>query len=237
MRVTSSKIDPTINRLINFLNFNFERYSEKRLKDARLNFCELRAPDWRIGGKRLQEEIRGDLIPLIRGQRDLGLDCLDSLLDKIRRLNLHFRWYAEPTQHQGSLRLLGPERKVLKLAGRKFIVCRQLSTFESLRELFYGVIAESLENGSFSRLRICPECHRALVADHPKRQFCENKKCKDSFHNRERLESGYFRENRKLRRNKQLKAARRLRLQGKGFSIIQKKTGLSRRILEREGLV
>jgi len=236
VRVISGKIDPTINRLINFLNFNFERCSEKRLKDARLNFYELRAPDWRIAGKRLQEEIRVDLIPLIRGQPDLGLDCLDSLLDKISRLNLHFRWYAESTQHQGSMRRsLGLEQKVLKLARQKFIVCRQPSTFKSFRELFYGVVAESLENGFFSRLRICPECQRVFVAEDPKRRFCENKKCKDAFHNRERLESGYFPKYRKLRRNRQLNAARKLR--GKGSSIIQEKTGLSRRILEREGLI
>jgi hypothetical protein len=236
VRVTSAKIDPTIKRLIDFLNFNFERYSEKRLKDARLNSCELRAPDWRIAGKRLQKEIRDDLIPLISG-RDIGLDCLDSILDKASQLNLHFRWYAESTQYQESMRSLRPERRVLKLAGQKFIVRRQLTTFESFRELFYGVIAESLENGSFSRLKICPECHRTFVPEDPKRRFCENKKCKDSFHNRERLERGYFRKTRKLRRDKQLKAARGLRLQGKGFSIIQEKTGLSRRILEREGLV
>ena len=198
MRVTSNKIDTTINRLVNFLNFNFEQGSENRLKDARFNFCELRAPDGRIAGRRLQEEIRVDLIPLIQPQ--LGLDCLDSLLAKISRLNLHFRWYAESTQHQESMRFLGPERKLLKLGGKKFVVCRQLSTFESFRELFYGVIVESLENGSFSRFRICPECGKFFLALDPKRRFCENRKCKDDFHNSVRLQSGYFKENRKRRR-------------------------------------
>src|SRR5215510_12016969 len=147
MRVTAAKIDPTIKRLTDFLNFDFERGSEKRLKDVHLNFYELRNRDWRITGKRLQEEIRFDLVPLLSGEVQLGLDGLDGLLEKISRLNLHFRWYAESPHHRDSMRVLGPERKVIKFGARKFIVCRQLSPFDSFSELFYGVIAESLENG------------------------------------------------------------------------------------------
>src|SRR5262249_32852447 len=173
---------------------------------VRLNFCELRNRDWRIAGKRLQEEIRLDLVPLIRERADLGLNGLDNLLEKISHLNLHFRWYAESPHHRDSMRLLGPERKVVKFGGRKFIVCRQLSTFGSFRELFYGVIAESLENGSLSRLRICPECHTIFVAGDLKRRFCDDS-CKDEFHNKIRLKRGYFREWRqeKKLRQEQLK--------------------------------
>src|SRR5215510_12279803 len=90
-----------ITRLIAFLNFDFDSWTEENLREARLNFCELRTSDWRIAGKRLQEEIGADLIPLIVKQPHLGLDCLDGLVDKISRLNLHFRWSAESTQHQG----------------------------------------------------------------------------------------------------------------------------------------
>ncbi len=191
MRVTAAKIDPTINRLTNFLNFDFERGSEKRLKDVHLNFYELRDRDWRTAGKRLQKEIRLDLDRLLSGEVQLGLEGLDGLLDKISRLNLHFRWYAESPHHRDSVRLLGPERKIVKLGGRKFIVCRQLSPFESFRELFYGVIAESLENGSLSKLRICPECDTVFVAGDPKRRFCSDS-CKDEFHNQSRIDRGYF---------------------------------------------
>jgi hypothetical protein len=182
MRATQSR-SSEITRLIAFLNFDFDSGTEENLREARLNFCELRAPDWRIAGKRLQEEIGADLIPLIGEQPHLGLDYLDSLLDKISRLNLHFRWSAESTQHQGSMRLLGPERKVLKLAGQKFIVCRQLSTFESFCELFYGTVVESLENGTLPRLRLCHTCRKFFLAD-PKRRFCPGTRCKDDFHSK-----------------------------------------------------
>jgi hypothetical protein len=180
-----------ITRLIVFLNFDFDSGTEENLREAKLNFCELRTSDWRIGGKRLQGEIAADVISLMGKQPHLGLDCLDGLLAKISGLNLHFRWSAESTQHQDSRRLLGPERKVLTLAGRKFIVCRQLSTFESFRELFYGTVLESLENGTFSRLRLCPECRKFFWTTDLKRRFCGNS-CKDTFNNRVRAEEGYF---------------------------------------------
>lgn len=171
-------------RLVAFLNFDFGSETEERLKEARLNVCEGRSPDWRKACQGLQEEIRVDLIPLIGKQSHLGLDCLDSLLDKISRLNLHFRWYAESTQHHDSMRLLGPERKVVKLGGRKFVVCRQLSTFESFHELFYGAIVESLENGSFSRLRRCPTCRKFFLPVDVRTRFCPGTRCKDDFHSK-----------------------------------------------------
>lgn len=182
MRVTKSR-SSEIKRLVTFLNLDFKTATEENLKQASLNFCEGRAPDWRNSCQGVQEEIGVDLIPLIGKQPHLGLDCLDSLLDKISRLNLHFRWHAESTQHQGSMRLLGPERKVLKLTGKKFIVCRQLSTFESFRELFYGAIVESLENGAFSRLRLCPTCKKFFLAD-VRTRFCPGTRCKDDFHSK-----------------------------------------------------
>jgi hypothetical protein len=179
MRVTRTEMT----RLVDFLNFGFKSETEESLNKAGLNFCEGRVPDWRIACQRLQEEIRGDLIPLIGDQSHLELDCLDSLLGKISRIDLHFRWSAETTQHEGSMRLLGPERRVLKLAGQKFIVCRQLSTFKSFWELFYGTIVESLENGAFSRLRLCATCGKFFLAD-PKRRFCPGTRCKDDFHSK-----------------------------------------------------
>jgi hypothetical protein len=93
--------------------------------------------DWRMACQRLQEEIEADLIPLIGEQPHVGLDCLDSLLDKISHLDLHFRWYAESTQHQGSDATLRTGTKRAQVVGRqKFVVCRQPTTFESFRELF-----------------------------------------------------------------------------------------------------
>jgi hypothetical protein len=183
MRVTKSRRSE-ITRLVTFLNLDFKTATEENLKEASLDFCEGRATDWRNACQRLQEQIRVDLIPLIGEQPHLGLDCLDSLLDKISRLNLHFRWSAESTRHQESMRSLGPERRVLKLAGQKFIVCRQLSTFESFRELFYGAIVESLENGAFSRLRLCPTCGKFFLTADVRTRFCPGTSCKDEFHSK-----------------------------------------------------
>jgi hypothetical protein len=183
MRVTKSR-SSEITRLITFLNLDFKTATEENLKEAGLDSCEGRAPDWRNACQGLKEEIGVDLIPLIGKQPHLGLDCLDSLLDKISRLNLHFRWYAESTQHQESMRSLGPERRVLKLAGQKFIVCRQLSTFESFRELFYGAIVESLESGAFSRLRLCPTCRKFFLPADVRTRFCPETRCKDAFHSK-----------------------------------------------------
>lgn len=192
---------------------------------------------------------------------------LDRLLEKISSLNLQYRWYAEPGQHELTVydpdltkplskktgfpepipgterkisnparKLLGTERRKTTIVGEKFIVAKQLSNTRSFRELLYGIIAESLENGEFSRLRMCPQCRNFFVVHDPKRKFCEDK-CKEEFLNRERANKGYFKENRKKRRLLLLTKARRLLCDGESVTTVTEETGLSRRILDREGLL
>lgn len=272
MRVT--KIDPLIGRLVAFLNFNFKAGTEESLEKARLKFYDLRSHRWRSAGRKLQEEIRLDVIPLLRpeatqdvGERKTRLKVwekwekeqwpdqrfkdmtggliqakggyyhgpgfyLDRILEKINRLDLHYRWYAESGKYEEAayeldlskplsketgypqpktgterrkpspaLRLLGPERKILTLQGEKFIVGRQFSYAESWRELLYAIIAESLEKGTFARLRMCPECSTFFWATDLKSRFCPEKRCKDAFHNRtvkDRVEKSRRRKKRRV---------------------------------------
>jgi hypothetical protein len=283
MRVKKMKLSGPLDRVVAFLNFNFESpKSAATLKSARLNFYELRSPKWKVTGKRLQNEIRSDLIPLLTGEstdefvereersklrqqwqgkrwRDnkrknlmLGLMSaeprlnhgsafyLSRLLEKVSRLDLKFRWHAESGKHEETVsepdltkplskesgfprsitdterkrpnpafRLLGAERRIVVLRGEKFIVCRDFSYANSFRELFYGIIAESLENGTFAKLRMCLRCRTVFVAADLKRKFCRDR-CKDEFHNTRRLADGYFRNNREKRKNGERAKARRL---------------------------
>lgn len=187
------------------------------------------------------QEMTGNLIAAKGGYYYGPQFYLERLLAKINRLNLRFRWYEESGRHEHvvyepdptkpfsketgypqpkpgterkkpnpALRLLGPERKILALQGEKFIVARHFSNAESLRELLYGIIAESLENGTFARLRMCPECKKLFLAANLKRQFCKNR-CKDNFHNKSRLECGYFSERRRKKRVEREQEQRRAR--------------------------
>jgi hypothetical protein len=136
--------------------------------------------------------------------------------------------------------LLAPERRITTVVGEKFIVAKQPSAHaKSSRELLYGIIADSLENGGFNRLRMCRECSKFFLGLDLKRKFCRDR-CKDQFFNSKKAKEGKFKEYRQQRakRNRaQLKKARRLFFEGKSVASVIEDTGLSRRILEREGLL
>jgi hypothetical protein len=249
-----------------------------------LNFYELSGPKWRMSGKRLQEEIRSDLIPLLstaptdefherarilklhsqfqsqqRGTRDKEEELrlrlmtarprlyhgpqfyLERLVEKVNRFDLRFRWYVESGEHESvvydpdltkpksrktgypepvadtqrrklnpAMRLLGPERRITTIVGEKFIVGKQLSYEKSFRELLYGIIAESLENGGFTKLRMCPACVKVFLVSDLKQRFCEDS-CRVDFNNKIRSERGYFSERRREKRAELEKEQKRLR--------------------------
>ena len=192
---------------------------------------------------------------------------LDRLLEKINRIDLQFRWYAESGQHEWTvydpdlskplskttgypepvpgterkksnptMRLLGPERRITTIVGEKFIVARQLSHAKSFRELLYGTIAESLENGSFTKLRMCPQCGTFFVGEDLKRKFCGDR-CKDQFFNSKKAKEGKFKQYRQQSKGALLAKARRLLNEGKSKAYVTEETGLSQRALERAGIV
>lgn len=128
--------------------------------------------------------------------------------------------------------LLGPERRITIIVGEKFIVAKQPSGGKSFRELLYGIIAESLENGSFTKLRMCPQCGTFFVGEDLKRKFCRDR-CKDQFFNLKKDFKGL----RQKRRRELINKARRLFEEGKGAATVLNETGLSRRILQQNDLL
>ncbi len=128
--------------------------------------------------------------------------------------------------------LLGPERRITTIIGEKFVVARQVSYAKGFRELFYGIIAESLESGSFTRVRMCLECGKFFIAEDLKRKFCSDR-CKDQFFNAKKD----FKKARHMLREKRVKTARRLLKEGRGLASVMDETGLSQGILRKNGLL
>jgi hypothetical protein len=108
--------------------------------------------------------------------------------------------------------------------------------FAFSRDDLYLKIRDSLQIGVFDRLRICPHCKRFFVAEDARQQFCSDEH-RNEFNNKRRLESGWFKKNRRDKRKVQLAKARRLLREGKSATKIEKETGLSTRILKREGVI
>ena len=92
------------------------------------------------------------------------------------------------------------------------------------------------ERRTIERLRTCPHCKAFFVAEDARQQFCGDQH-RNEFNNKQRLESGYFTSLRHKARTRDLKKARGLKQQGKSATEIRKETGLSLRVLKREGVI
>lgn len=214
-------------------------------------------------GNRKQQEMMLNLTTAVPRAYHGPEFYLDRLLEKVNRLNLRFRWYAESGHYQtvvyapdfskplpgklgypepiigterkkpnSVLKLLGPERRIISLVGEKFIVARQLSYANSLREQLYGIVAESLENGSFTNVRLCPQCGKFFLGRTRRGKFCGDH-CKNQFFNLKKDMKKY----REMSRKIALTKARRLFKQGNGAASIIEETGLPQRVLRKEGLL
>jgi len=104
------------------------------------------------------------------------------------------------------------------------------------REVLYEIVLRAFESGAIERLRTCPQCNAFFVAEDARQQFCSDEH-RNEFNNKERLKSGYFSDLRRRTRALDLKKARALKRQGKSITEIQKKTGLSPRVLKRAGII
>src|SRR5262249_48970178 len=129
-------------------------------------------------------------------------------------------------------------RRTVELLGYKWFIGVEgvEAEFAFSRVELYLKIRDAFQIGVFDRLRICPLCKKFLVAEDARQQFCSNEH-RNEFNNKQRLESGWFRKNRRDNRQLQIVKARRLRREGKPPPQIAKETGLSLRILKREGIV
>ncbi len=103
-------------------------------------------------------------------------------------------------------------------------------------ERIYHVLNDLLQTGGLQKLKSCPECQRFFAAEDQRKQFC-SAPCRIAYNNRERLAGGYFQELRNNKRNRDLNKARKLLKEGKSPEKLKRETGLSLRVLRREGLV
>lgn len=104
------------------------------------------------------------------------------------------------------------------------------------REILYQILLDAFESGAIERLRTCPQCKIFFVAEDARQLFCSDEH-RNEFNNQQRLKSGYFKDRRGGKRKRDLVRARKLLREGKSPAQIAKATGLSRRVLKREGIV
>jgi len=193
----------------------------------------------------VRNELRADVLSIVESKEPATTGAsLRSVVSKIEKMNLTsflgvWRWESKTRDFlsnfpmQGFCILGDP----FKVNGTRFF------TFEtpgdkSVREFFYWLLYQTLKSGEFSRLRKCPNCSNFYIAKDLKRKFC-SAKCKDDYYNETRKKDGYFTKAWRRRRRKALNKAKRL-LKEKGsaqVARVAKETGLTVRILKREGLI
>src|SRR5262249_51956012 len=185
---------------------------------------------------------------------------LDDLVDKINGLGLKPHWKIDfgnqkvieaqfqmtplPRYVAGTGRVitnparqhLGPDQRILSLHGTTWIIRRRYPETARVRERLYGTIISALETGELAKLRRCPNCEKYLLVEGLKRRFC-GQRCKDEFFNHQKAKTGYFKTNRKERKKLRLKEARTLLKKGKSERFVMEETGLTRKALERAGLI
>lgn len=101
------------------------------------------------------------------------------------------------------------------------------------RPFLYRLVAQVLEQGGLQDLRSCPQCHTFFVVEDPRKEFC-SAQCRDTFNNKQRLESGYFFDLRHKKRERELRMARKLLDAGKSAEEVVAETSLPVRVLQRE---
>jgi hypothetical protein len=83
---------------------------------------------------------------------------------------------------------------------------------------------------------ICPKCENYFLAEDLKRRFC-SQRCKDEFFNVEKAKVGYFKANREKKSKERLNKARELLKKGRSEQFVMRELRLTRKALERAGLI
>ena len=177
---------------------------------------------------------------------------IHKLLEKINEIETKTVWGVEPVDYKlvgadedaefipkeaddaGDTTWYWTSRKMVELLGYKWFVGAQgvAAAFAFSRDELYLKIRDAFQIGVFDRLRICPLCKKFFVADDARKQFCTDEH-RNEFNNKRRLESGWFKKNRRDKRKVQLAKARRLQREGKSATQIAKETKLPLRVLKR----
>lgn len=183
MRVTRSaegaNREKGLHLLVSFLNYGFQDTAKK---GGQHPFRER----WSIAFSEkqlmvLQRKLADELKPIMENQN--VHQNLKTLVKTIKDLNIETGWRVRTDA----------DFRIRKGKG----LLRRYLTFRAdhpPNEL-YDIILSAFANGSFSFLRNCPWCKKFFIAKDLKRMFC-SEGCKVNFHNRCRLEDGYFRKRR-----------------------------------------
>ena len=204
---------------------------------------------WKGKAKAIQKELKRDVISLLQAKAHRekeGLidrlsksfispdargpaSCLLRLVKKLQTMDLRL----SPTVQSWAPNMRS--RRPLMIGGKKFVVNDDVAQ-NSLREEVYWFLYHSLRSATFNKLKICRNCEKIFFSNTSRQSFCPIQ-CKDSFHYRVRLKSGYHSKIRKVHRKRKLKIAQRVLKAGRGVRIAVEQSGLSLGILQKEGLI
>jgi hypothetical protein len=249
-----------------FLNLDLDTVKEEAFKEhffLRVYLSSLlQRPKGRRAAKRLQADVRDHLLLLVGPKRQLSLEeayeLLWGLVERVNKVLHTPRWAILPVDYElyaddagktvtGSHRLeaeereeqsnyLRPGQRVIQLLGYRWRVGLDYGGVGSLQGYVYSLIIHALEDAKLTQLKVCNKCQKFFAQADARQRFCSDQ-CRIESNNKRRLESGYFSALRHTKRERQLKRAYRLLKEGKPRAKVEKETGLSLRVLRREGLV
>lgn len=99
--------------------------------------------------------------------------------------------------------LLKNYRNPLRIGDEQFVVLDEPS-MDGTRAYAYWYLDKILRSGEFSMLRRCRSCSRYFSAQRAKKQCCR-RDCNTAYQNSYRLRSGYFKDLRKKKKERELK--------------------------------
>ena len=219
MRVAKTWLLPMLDLVADFLNQDFENKSwERFMEHADEHASTIRSEFGNVEGvakaKGLQSELKQLLRGVIEGEpiqrkattegwlRPNLYEELFELVSTLNDLGLKQTWQVMPANKKAA-DIMGckyerkrtrPGEPFLKIGASKWQV-RSWSLTRDARQWLYSVLGSALQNNELPRLKICLQCQKYFVANDLKQKFCKDA-CKVEYHNKRRLASGYFKENR-----------------------------------------
>jgi hypothetical protein len=168
---------------------------------------------------------------------------LEKLLTKIYSFDPRQRPFVEPSKvfnekngrltHGANPALAHFQRQyAVTVQGVKFWWGEELNESHSAEAYLYDLVRRLLVDEQLSQLFICPQCSVFAMKTQPQQRFCGSG-CRTAFHNRARLESGFFPKYRKSRRKADIAKARRLAEQGRSLKFIKEHTCLPQRVIRQ----
>jgi len=165
----------------------------------------------------------------------------DNLIERLNSLHLANAWYCEPL---ATMDKRHASQAIFKLRwddgteGRWTVQSWPVTT--TLAAYYYAMLGKALETGALTRLKVCRECGKYLVAADLKTRFClDSRKCHDDYHNRLKQQNGTMAQTRTHQRKNALLRATRLlstlKLTNTDESIkrLQAETHLPRRVVTK----